>query len=156
MEVIKEIQREIQKPPPHMGYNEWAIFLDKTVHKYGYELVHVEDATIGIRPKDASDHVIVFPGSDIRFGREVIKCMAKDYMRVIEDDLEYIVVKINSKFPFVVSDRATSWGEDTSDTNPLIRYFHNKYPQEYVDKIFNYTPDIHDLIKSIVSHLGRA
>jgi len=156
MEVIREIQEQLQKPPPYMGYNEWAVFLDKTVHKHGYELVHIEDSTIGIRPKDSSDHVIVFPGADVKYGREVINRMAKEHMSVIEGNLKYVVIRVNSKFPFVVSDRGCSWAEDSSDENPLLRYFHNEYPQEYVDKVFGYTPDIHDLIKSIVSQLGEA
>ena len=155
MELIKEIHEEIQKPPPYIGYNEWAVFLDKTVHKHGFELVHIEDPTIGVRKKGVSDHVIVFPGADIKFGREVIRRLAKDNLKVIDGDIEYVVVKCNSKFPFVVSDKGSSWAECQDDTNPLLRYFGNEYPQEYQDKVFTgYVPDIHDLVKSIIDSLG--
>ena len=154
MEVIKEIQEKILQGPPYMGYNEWAVYLDKTVHKYGFELVHIEDATIGIRRKDVTDHVVVFPGADIQFGKEVIKRISKSNLRVIEEGLEYAVIKCNSKFPFVVSDRGTSWAEVHDDTNPLLRYFGNEYPQEYLAKVFSHTPDIHDLVKSVIDSLG--
>jgi len=158
MEIIKKIHEKIKEPPPYLNYNEWTIYLDDVCHEFGYSLVHVEDATIGIRRKGCKDYVIVFPGSDISYGQEVIERMAGDHLTVIDhvNDLKYVTVKVNGDFPFVVSDPHESLSCNHSPDNPLICFFANKYPSEYVDKVFGYTADLQNIVNSIITSLGKA